>query len=237
MSRLHAFRSKTGAALSIGGEVLGLLMQLALVWLGAQIMWGDENATGEESAVVLILWCLVASLYLGLTILWLNILVRMDTPDPAATRLLVGHPLTRLLSMVLTFGASALGLTVALDLITSLGRNEHDALLEGSAVWAMLLSWALFNWGYARIYFSRYHRAKRPPLEFPETAEPRLVDFAYFAFTNATTFSVSDVKVVNTHMRWTVVWHTTLAFFFNALIIVLTMNVISNGSLFVDIFS
>jgi uncharacterized membrane protein len=38
-------------------------------------------------------------------------------------------------------------------------------------------------------------------------------------------------------MRWTVVWHTTLAFFFNALIIVLTMNVISNGSFFTELFA
>lgn len=237
MSRLHAFRSTTGAVLSITGEVLGLLMQLVLVGLGAHIIWGSEGQIDEGEAIVLIVWCLVASLYVGLTLLWLNILVRIDTPDPAATRLLVGHPLTRMLSMVLTFGASLLGLTVALDLITSLGQEVHNPFLEFSAVWAMLLSWVLFNWGYARIYFSRFHRARQPPLEFPGTDEPRLVDFAYFAFTNATTFSVSDVKVVHTHMRWTVVWHTTLAFFFNALIIVLTMNVISNGSLFADLIS
>jgi uncharacterized membrane protein len=223
--------------LSISGEILGLLLQLVLVWLGAHIIWGSEGQINEEEAVILIVWCLVASLYLGLTLLWLNVLVRIDTPDPAATRLLVGHPLTRMLSMVLTFGASLLGLTVALDLITSLGRDVHNPFLELSAVWAMLLSWVLFNWGYARIYFSRFHRAPQPPLEFPGTDDPRLVDFAYFAFTNATTFSVSDVKVVHTHMRWTVVWHTTLAFFFNALIIVLTMNVISNGSFFTELFA
>jgi len=237
MSRLHAFRTTTGAVLSISGEILGLLLQLVLVWLGAHIIWGSEGQIDEEEAVILIVWCLVASLYLGLTLLWLNVLVRIDTPDPAATRLLVGHPLTRMLSMVLTFGASLLGLTVALDLITSLGRDVHNPFLELSAVWAMLLSWVLFNWGYARIYFSRFHRAPQPPLEFPGTDDPRLVDFAYFAFTNATTFSVSDVKVVHTHMRWTVVWHTTLAFFFNALIIVLTMNVISNGSFFTELFA
>lgn len=236
MSRLRAFRSTTGAVMSVGGEILGLLLQLVLVWLGALIIWGDDGQVDEDEAFILFGWCIVASLYLGLTLLWLNVLVRIDTPDPAATRLLVGHPLTRLLSMVLTFGASLLGLTVALDLISSLGRDIHNAFLELSAVWAMLLSWVLFNWGYARIYFSRYHRASRPPLEFPGTDEPRLVDFAYFAFTNATTFSVSDVKVVHTHMRWTVVWHTTLAFFFNALIIVLTMNVIANGSLLADLF-
>ncbi|PRI12464.1 DUF1345 domain-containing protein [Leucobacter massiliensis] len=234
--RGHRFRPVAGAVVSIGAEAFGLLLQLLLVGLGWQIIWGSEGELAEDEALLLILWCLVATLYLGLTLIWLNVLVRLDTPDPAVARLMVGHPITRLLSMAFTFGASLLGLTVALDLITSIGKDIHDPLLEGSAVWAMLLSWVLFNWGYARIYFSRFHRSARPPLEFPDTDQPRIVDFAYFAFTNATTFAVSDVRVLDTRMRWTVVWHTTLAFFFNALIIVLTMNVIANGSLFAALF-
>ncbi len=227
-------RGRTGAALTVGGEVLGLLAQLLLVWIGANIMWGPE---GEIGTIRLFAWCVVASFYLGATILGLNILVRIDRPDPHVARVLIGHPLTRLLSTLLTFGASALGLTVALDLITSIGLDVHEPFSEFSAVWAMLLSWALFNWGYARIYFSRYHRARKPPLLFPGTDEPRLADFAYLAFTNSTTFAVSDVQVVDTRMRWTIVWHTTLAFFFNALIIVLTMNVIANGKLFAELFA
>ena len=59
----------------------------------------------------------------------------------------------------------------------------------------------------------------------------------YLAFTNATTFAVSDVQVTSTRMRWTIVWHTTIAFFFNALIIVLTMNVVANGRFFADLFA
>ncbi len=31
---------------------------------------------------------------------------------------------------------------------------------------------------------------------------------------------------MTTRMRWTVLWHTTLGFFFNALIIVLAVNTI-----------
>ncbi len=229
MSQLQSARSITGAVISVGGEVLGLLVQFALVWIGAQIIWGSDD---DLDTLRLIIWCAIASLYLGLTILALSILVRLDQPDPPTTRVLIGHPLTRFLSTVLTLGASALGLTVALELIASIGSGIHDTVGEFSAVWAMLLSWSMFNWGYARIYFSRYHRASEPPLVFPGTNQPRLVDFVYFSFTNATAFAVSDVQVVNTHMRWTVVWHTTLAFFFNALIIVLTMNVLANGRLF-----
>lgn len=225
-----------GSVLSLGGEALGVLAQLLLVWVGAAYVWGADD---ELDSLRLLAWCLVATCYLGATILGLNILVRLDRPDPRSTRTLIGHPLMRLLSMVLGFGASALGLTVAISLITDLGNEVHDPFSELSAIWAMLLSWAMFNWGFARIYFSRYHRAVDRsggrPLEFPGTPEPRLVDFVYFSFTNATTFAVSDVQVTSTRMRWTVVWHTTTAFFFNALIIVLTMNVIANGRLFAEL--
>ncbi|MFV0435708.1 MAG: DUF1345 domain-containing protein [Leucobacter sp.] len=228
----RSFRRALGASLSIGGEVTGLLLQIMLAWLGARIIWASDHALND---IRLLSWCIVASVYLGATIMWLNVLARFDQPDQFVMRLIVSHPLTRALSTLLTFGASGLGLVVAIDLIASLGANIHNRGSEFLAVWAMMLSWALFNWGYARIYFSRYHRAKDPPLIFPGTPEPRLIDFVYLAFTNSTTFSVPDVQVVQTRMRWTLVWHTTLAFFFNALIIVLTMNVISNGSLFADL--
>jgi uncharacterized membrane protein len=36
------------------------------------------------------------------------------------------------------------------------------------------------------------------------------------------------VQVMTTRMRWTVVWHTTLSFFLNAMIIVLAVNTIMN---------
>ena len=49
-----------------------------------------------------------------------------------------------------------------------------------------------------------------------------------FSFTNATAFSVSDVLVTTPRMRWTVIWHTSLSFFFNALIIVLAINTITS---------
>lgn len=233
MSRLHAFRSTTGAVLSMAGEILGLVAQLLLLWIGTKLVWAPDD---DDYTIQLLGWCVLATFYLGATIVGLNILVRLDGPDPAATRRLIGHPLTRILSTILTFSASALGLLVALDLITSIGQDNRKPLLEFSAVWAMLLSWALFNWGFARIYYSRYHRAAEPPLVFPGSADPQLTDFVYLSFTNATTFAVSDVQVVSARMRWTIVWHTSFAFFFNALIIVLSMNIIANGRLFAELF-
>lgn len=227
-------RARVTTAFNVANEIGGLLVQLLLVWVGWWVVWGsDDEAT---DTVQLVLWCIIATLYLGSTVIALNVLVRIDRPDPTAVRIIVGHPITRALSTIVTFGASAIGLIVALDLISELGQGTHEPIAEFSAVWAMLLSWAIFNWGFARIYYSKYHRAAEPSLLFPGTPEPRLVDFVYLAFTNATTFAVSDVQITNTRMRWTIVWHTSMAFFFNALIIVLTMNVIASGKLLTDLF-
>lgn len=229
MPTLRSARTGVGAVLSVGGEILGAVMQLLLIWIAARVVWGSDDPDVE--ILLRLVWCVLATVYLGATILTLNMLVRLDVPDPRATRVLVGHPIARALSTAVTFGTSALGLTVAMDLISDLGLGVEEPVSELSAIWTMLLSWAMFNWGYARIYFSRYHREADPPLSFPATEVPRLVDFVYLAFTNATTFAVSDVQVRSTRMRWTIVWHTTLAFFFNALIIALVLNVITRGDL------
>lgn len=222
-------RTVAGLVLSIAGELFGLVVQLLLIYIGIEFALTMND---EINVLYIIIWCLLATLYLGLVILGLNVMVWLGVPDPLITRKIIGHPLTRLLSSILTFGATALGLREAFVLIVNIGQAKTDPFIEASAIWTMLLAWAMFNWGYARIYYSRYHRAPEPPLIFPGVAEPRLTDFVYFSFTNATTFATSDIQVVSSRMRWTVVWHTSYAFFFNALIIALSMNVILKGDLF-----
>ena len=39
---------------------------------------------------------------------------------------------------------------------------DHLAIYELAAVWTMLVSWALFHWGYARVYHGKYLRAAAP---------------------------------------------------------------------------
>jgi uncharacterized membrane protein len=38
------------------------------------------------------------------------------------------------------------------------------------------------------------------------------------------------VEVLSTRMRWTIVWHSVLSYFFNGLIIVLALNTIMSGA-------
>ena len=67
-----------------------------------------------------------------------------------------------------------------------------------------------------------------PPLIFPYTKDPGLLDFVYVSFMVGTSFTPNDVETAPP-IRWTVVWHSVLSFFFNAFIIVLAMNTIMGG--------
>lgn len=209
---------------AIVAESIGLAVQLGLVALGVGFFAGEG-----DDLEALVAWCFLGSLYLVATIVALNIAVRRPTlAGRHRTRRFLAHPVMRAVASVLTFSASTVGVIAATMLVLLRNDPELGPLVEVFAVWAMLVSWCLFHWGWARIYYARYHAAAaEPPLEFPRTPEPGLIDFVYFAFTNATNFSVSDVLVTTTRMRWSVVWHTSFSFFFNALIIVLAINTIT----------
>jgi uncharacterized membrane protein len=101
--------------------------------------------------------------------------------------------------------------------------------MDAVGVWAMLLAWGFFHWGFAQIYYQRYWSTDQPMLRFPGTEHPRFIDFVYFAYTLGTTFAASDVEVLSTRMRWTIVWHSVLSYFFNGLVIVLALNTIMSG--------
>jgi uncharacterized membrane protein len=67
-----------------------------------------------------------------------------------------------------------------------------------------------------------------PPMRFPATPNPGLLDFVYFAFMTGTSFTPNDVETT-TRIRWTVIWHSVLSYFFNGFIIVLALNTIMGG--------
>ncbi|MEN2740230.1 DUF1345 domain-containing protein [Microbacterium sp. X-17] len=206
---------------------LDLVAQLLLIVFGTQFI-----LTEDESPEGFFLWlfgfCVVGSLYwlAAVIVAWRSAVRPLAQTAPIADAL-DRWPLVRFVAGFATFIASAMGIWSASVLLGLRDNEQWGPAITFVAVWAMLLSWALFHWGFARIYQRSYGRSDRPPLIFPGTEHPRLVDFLYFSFTNATAFSVSDVSVATTRMRWTVMWHTTISFFLNALIIVLAINTIT----------
>jgi len=221
--------------LSVAILAIDILVQAYLVVLGITVVFIDI----DETLDALLSWCAVGTGYwiLAVVAVALSLRARVSADNPVF-RWVELNPLTRFISSAGTYLASAVGLISAFVLIAVRDDPEAQGAIELVAVWAMLLSWALFHWGYARSYARAFavaiRRGEPPPLIFPRTERPRLADFVYFAFSNGTSFAVSDVAVATTRMRWTVVWHVVFSFFFNALIIVLAINTISSGHIFGD---
>ncbi len=208
--------SRTRSLLVLGD----LVVQLALTAVGVALIASQEDA---EIIGLMRLWSLLATLYVLGAIVLLSVAVRRPGGPAARTEHARG---SRLVSTAATFVSSVVGLGSALTLLLEREDPRWGENYQVLGVWAMLAAWALFHWGFARIYAARYRGDADRPLRFPGDAEPRLADFVYFSFTNATSFATPDVTVLTTRMRWTVLWHTTLGFFFNALIIVLAVNTI-----------
>ncbi|MBV9521722.1 MAG: DUF1345 domain-containing protein, partial [Alphaproteobacteria bacterium] len=62
-------------------------------------------------------------------------------------------------------------------------------------------------------------------LAFPGEARPDYWDFLYFAFVVGMTCQVSDVQVTSRAMRRLTLIHGIVAFFFNTVILALTINI------------
>jgi hypothetical protein len=208
-------------------RVADLLVQLGLIGIGlAIILVEDPDSTLDALA----LWCGIGGLYWLASVIAVAISVRRsELAAPAWLGRLDLHPAVAVVSVTATFLASIVGIVAAIEILILRDDPDWAGWVEPVAISAMLLSWALYHWGFARIYHRRFRVADVAPLVFPGTDAPRIADFVYFSFTNATNFSVSDVQVMTTRMRWTVVWHTVTSFFLNALIIVLAFSTIING--------
>lgn len=102
------------------------------------------------------------------------------------------------------------------------------------AISGMLLSWILihtiFALRYAHLYYGN-DKTNRDVhaggLNFPEDKHPDYLDFAYFSFVLGMTFQVSDVEVTSKRLRRLSLLHGLISFFFNTLIVALTINVIA----------
>jgi uncharacterized membrane protein len=120
----------------------------------------------------------------------------------------------------------ALGLELKL---TSAGSLFGILLAAGS----LLLSWlflnTMFALHYAHGYYGYYgdHEGARHGLDFPGTKEPDYWDFVYFAITIGMTFQVSDVQICDRRMRRLAMVHGVVAFFFNVIIVALTVNLVA----------
>jgi len=100
----------------------------------------------------------------------------------------------------------------------------HYAFTALTVIGSWLLVGVLFCFHYAHLYYRAGN--SEPPLRFPENGlEPDYWDFLYFSFTIAVAVQTSDVAVASRTMRKLVLGQSVLAFFFNLLILGLSINI------------
>lgn len=224
---MHAPATSRRRPLIAAGYVVSLTVQLAMVVLGVLFVSAEDDRT---VVLFLVLWCLVGTLYAAIALVVLGRQARREVQTPADRpgRIELSRP-ARIVSLVATILASLIGLVAAIQVLGIHNDPEVGSLIDIVGVWAMLLSWGFLHWGFAQVYFQRYYAEDERPLRFPNTTHPRIVDFVYFSYTLGTTFATSDVETLGPRIRWTIVWHSVLGFFFNGLIIVLALGTITSG--------
>jgi uncharacterized membrane protein len=107
-------------------------------------------------------------------------------------------------------------------------KAGHLALVGATVISAWAFLQVMFALHYAGVYFKRHKGGFYGGLEFPGTPQPGWMEFFYQAFVIGCTFASSDVNVTSMRMRRIVVIQGVADFFFNAVILALTINVTAN---------
>ena len=191
------------------------LTEIALILVGLGfIVISDDDELGY-----LAIWDLLALSYIGVGV----IVLRRTRKRPPRTRAQVPPAERFRFNFAFSIVASLIGFSVAIDIATSDNPDDYAILLNILGVIAMVMSWMLLQVGYARRYSSIY-RAAGGGLTFPDTEFPAPVDYLYFAVTIGTAFSVSDVLVTTARMRWHVMVHSVVSFFYNAAVVAFALS-------------
>ena len=131
------------------------------------------------------------------------------------------------LSIVATF-ASLVAVVFAL-----VGAKQGNAPLAVTlTICTIVLSWTfvhtIFAFHYAHEYYGKGRDDLIGGLDFPGDKAPDYSDFLYFSLVIGMTSQVSDVQITSKVIRRMVSMHGVLAFFFNLVVLALTVNVVAN---------
>jgi uncharacterized membrane protein len=142
----------------------------------------------------------------------------------------------QLVVLALTAGAALFSLvTVALEL-HGLKDLPSDRTLGhvGLAAATILCSWFVTHTMFALHYAHGFYLDPAPGdgkqahmggLDIPGCPRPDYWDFLYFSFTIGMTFQTSDVQITSRSLRRQTLAHGVLSFFFNTVILALSVNI------------
>lgn len=222
----------------VAAYVVGRVAEVGLIALGVGFAFFSTTAGGDLA--FLIGWDLLAVFYLGIG--FTVVRRRRRRPDPVRPGGSLGRQLLTgaRLSFGLTIVASVFGMGSA-DSVLSYGSHaDYGQAIRLFGGIAIVTAWLLLHAGYARFYARRYYDPEGPVgladpasapsaggLEFPHCGAPMATDFLYFSFSIGTSFAVSDVSVTSQPMRWHVMVHSVLSFFYNAVVLAVALGILT----------
>jgi uncharacterized membrane protein len=112
--------------------------------------------------------------------------------------------------------------------MTGWPKAGHLALVGATVLSAWTFLQVMFALHYAGVYFAPRSGGFHGGLEFPGTPQPGWMEFFYQAFVVGCTFASSDVNVTSKRMRRICVIQGVVGFFFNAIVLALTINIAAN---------
>ena len=104
-------------------------------------------------------------------------------------------------------------------------RAAHLGLAGLTVVTSWLFTQVLFALHYAHDFYIARVRKAEDPLKFPGTTEPNYADFFYFACVIGTSAQTADVSFTTSGIRPIGTLHCVVAFFFNATLLALSINI------------
>jgi uncharacterized membrane protein len=132
--------------------------------------------------------------------------------------------------LILTVVAALASLAAIFALLSESSRKDRPMQSVVLAVITILLSWALIHTIFALHYAHEYYDETAGGLAFPgDEKEPDYWDFVYFSFIIGMTSQVSDVGITSKLIRRTATAHGVIAFFFNAALLALTINLAASA--------
>lgn len=198
----------------------------ALLGIGVALAWPWMGFEARDVTRGLIAWNVGTVSYLVLTAV---MMVRSTHEDIHKRALTQDEGAAVILAMVVLAALSSLGAIVA---ELAVARNETGlarSLHIGLAAFTVLTSWAftqvMFALHYAHEYHQCLHANESPGLIFPDTRRPEYFDFLYVAAVIGTSAQTADVSFGSSAMRRVGLVHCVLAFFFNATLLALMVNV------------
>jgi uncharacterized membrane protein len=210
--------------------------RLILATLVGVLFYAALPGTWGEASRGALAWVLAVGLFLALTALAVG-----DAPPERLRARARAQDESRWVILVLIVTAAAVSLAAVVVLLHKQdGETLSQLLLRvGLAAGVVVSSWSLTHTIFAVHYVHGYYGDGPAPgaaddaggLLFPGANPlPDFWDFLYFALVIGMTCQVSDVQITGRHMRRLATLHGVLSFFFNTVILALTVNFIVNAT-------